>query len=111
MFIKKEIEGRLSEFIELCTSHNVKNLHAFGSSTSTNFNKKTSDIDLLVEIDEKDPILRGEKLMSLWDKFEDFFKRKVDLLTYNSIKNPILKRNIDSTKVKIYDGTGGEIHS
>jgi len=51
----------------------------------------------------------GEKLLSLWDTFELFFHRKVDLLTDSSIRNPYLRKNIDSTKVLIYDGKGSKI--
>jgi len=58
----------------------------------------------LVAIDDADPVERGEKLISLWDTFEIFFKRKVDLLTETSIHNPYLRKSIDSTKVLIYDG-------
>ena len=64
---------------------------------------------LLIEIDNDDPIERGENLMNIWDKFEQFFQRKVDLLTNTSIKNPILKKSIDSTKILIYDGQKQEI--
>ena len=42
--------------------------------------------------------------MSIWDKLELFFQKKVDLLTNNSIKNELLKQNINGTKVLIYDG-------
>jgi predicted nucleotidyltransferase len=84
-------------------------LYAFGSSTTDKFNDITSDIDLLVEIDVPDPIERGEKLLSLWDTFELFFQRKVDLLTDSSVRNPYLRKNIDSTKVLIYDGKGSKI--
>lgn len=71
--------------------------------------KAKSDIDLLVEIDSSDPLDRGEKLMSLWDNFESFFGRKVDLLTDSSITNPYLRKSLDSTKVLIYDGKGTQI--
>ena len=104
MNLKDSIKSRLSDFISLCQAHHVKNLYAFGSSITDSFNEETSDIDLLIEIDRDDPIERGESLMSIWDKLESFFQRKVDLLTYSSIKNPILKKNIDSTKILIYDG-------
>lgn len=67
------------------------------------------DIDLLVEIDDSDPIEKGEKLISLWDTFEDFFHRKVDLLTDSSIRNPFLRKRIDSTKILIYDGSGQKV--
>ena len=38
------------------------------------------------------------------DKLEAYFKRKVDLVTINSIQNPFLKSNVDSSKELIYDG-------
>jgi predicted nucleotidyltransferase len=104
MNLKESIQNKMADFLSLCKSHNVKNLYAFGSSINDKFNEETSDIDLLIEIDNDDPIERGEKLMSIWDKFEQFFQRRVDLLTNASIKNPILRKSIDSTKILIYDG-------
>lgn len=104
MNLKTAIHSRMADFLSLCKSHNVKSLYAFGSSITSNFDEKYSDIDLLIELNDSDPINRGEKLMSIWDQFEQFFQRKVDLLTISSIKNPILKANIDSTKILIYDG-------
>ncbi|NCT10104.1 MAG: DNA polymerase subunit beta [Flavobacteriia bacterium] len=95
----------MADFLTLCKTHHVKNLYAFGSSVTDKFDEKNSDIDLLIEIDEEDPIERGEILMNIWDKLEHFFQRKVDLLTYSSLKNPILKKNIDETKILIYNGT------
>jgi uncharacterized protein len=106
MIIRDQISKKKNDFILLCKSHNVKYLYAFGSSTNERFDPKSSDIDLLVEIDSPDPLDRGEKLLSLWDLFENFFNRKVDLLTESSIRNPYLKKSIESTKVLIYDGSG-----
>ena len=104
MKIKECIQTRLGDFLTLCKSHNVKNIYAFGSAVTENFNDESSDIDLLIEIDNDDPIERGENLMDIWDKLEVFFQRKVDLLTISSIKNPILRKNIDTTKILLYDG-------
>jgi predicted nucleotidyltransferase len=104
MHLKETIKNNSVEFLSLCKSHDVKTLYAFGSSITNNFNEESSDIDLLVEIDTKDPMKRGENLIDLWDKFERIFKRKVDLLTNSSIKNPILRKNIDASKILIYDG-------
>ncbi|MDO5664010.1 MAG: nucleotidyltransferase domain-containing protein [Bacteroidia bacterium] len=105
MIIKDEISKKADDFTELCKSHNVVSLYAFGSSvTDDKFNQETSDIDLLVEVDTADPLERGENLLSLWDAFEIFFNRKVDLLTDSSIKNPYLRKSINATKVLIYDG-------
>jgi uncharacterized protein len=109
MVIKEQISKKQKDFTALCISHNVKYLYAFGSSVTEKFNPKKSDIDLLVEIDSQDPVDRGEKLLSLWDLFEIFFERKVDLLTEASIRNPFLKKSIDSTKVLIYDGSRQQV--
>ena len=109
MIIKDEILKQVTDFTTLCRDHKVRYLYAFGSATNDTFDTNTSDIDLLVEIDDPDPIERGEKLLSLWDTFETFFHRKVDLLTESSIRNPYLRKSIDSTKILIYDGKGSKI--
>jgi uncharacterized protein len=109
MVVKEEILKRANDFNSLCQSYKVKSLYAFGSSTNDSFNSESSDIDLLVEIEYLDPIERGEKLMSFWDQLEGFFNRKVDLLTESSLRNPFLKKSIDSTKVLIYDGSRQKI--
>jgi len=104
MNLREAIRYKMEDFLSLCKAHNVKNLYAFGSSITEQFNENSSDIDLLIEIDIDDPIERGENLMNIWDKFEQFFQRKVDLLTNTSIKNPVLRESVDSTKILIYDG-------
>lgn len=109
MIIKDEILKQKSSFALLCKKHNVRYLYAFGSATTDRFDELSSDIDLLVEIDDPDPIERGEKLLPLWDTFEQFFQRRVDLLTESSIRNPYLRKSIDATKILIYDGKGAEI--
>ena len=111
MIIQDEILKNTSAFIALCKNHKVRYLYAFGSATTDSFDPNTSDIDLLVEIDASDPIERGEKLLSLWDTFEQFFHRKVDLLTDSSIRNPYLRQSIDSTKILIYDRKGSKVLS
>ena len=109
MIIKDQILKDRKRFILLCRNHNVRYLYAFGSSVTGRFSENTSDIDLLVEIDSEDPVDRGEKLLELWDQFETFFRRKVDLLTESSIHNPYLRKSIDSTKVLIFDGSGKKV--
>jgi predicted nucleotidyltransferase len=109
MKISQEIQSRINDFLNLCKVHKVKKLYAFGSSITDHYDEQASDIDLLVEIDDNDPLERGEKLISFWDGLEAFFQRKVDLLTNSSIKNPILRNNINRTKVLIYDGKGQKV--
>ncbi len=105
MVIREEIEKNKKEFNTLCKSHKVKKLFAFGSGVTSQFDPVKSDFDFLVELDITDPIEKGETLLSLWDKFELFFNREIDLLTNASLRNPYLKREIESTKKLIYDGS------
>ncbi len=105
MVIKDLIKNKEVDFEGLCKNHSVKLLFAFGSSVTDNFDFEKSDIDLMVEIDELDPIIRGEKILSLWDKLEIFFKKKVDLLTNPNIRNPYLRQSINESKVLIYDSS------
>lgn len=103
------IKERHDDFVVLCRLHRVDKIYAFGSSITDHFDPSKSDIDLVVKVDIDDPVDRGEALLSLWDKLEALFKRKVDLLTDDSIKNPYLKANINRTKKLIYDREGEKV--
>ncbi|MBT3385068.1 MAG: DNA polymerase subunit beta [Prolixibacteraceae bacterium] len=105
MVIDELIQNNKQGFFNLCKDHQVKYLFAFGSVVTNRFDVKKSDIDLIVEIEEPDPIERGEKILSLWDKLEVFFKKKVDLLSNPNIRNPYLRQSIEESKVLIYDGS------
>ena len=58
----------------------------YGSSVTDRFDYEKSDIDLLVEIDDADPVERGDKLISLWGTFEVFFiEKSIYLLILQSV--------------------------
>jgi predicted nucleotidyltransferase len=103
------IKERYREFLAICESHSVDKIYAFGSSITNQFDPQKSDIDIVVKINIDDPVDRGETLLSLWDKLEALFQRKVDLLTEDSIRNPYLKSSINRTKKLIYDGEGKKV--
>ncbi|HAH55838.1 MAG TPA: DNA polymerase subunit beta [Flavobacterium sp.] len=87
---------------QLCLENKVEKLYLFGSALTADFSKK-SDVDLIIEIEEKNPILKGEILMKTWSELESIFQRKVDLLTSINVKNPILKKSIEANIQLIYD--------
>jgi len=58
----------------------VKRLYVFGSVSTGNFIDKKSDIDLIVELEQMEPVKKGETLINLWDRFEALCGRRVDLL-------------------------------
>ena len=94
-------------FKGLLARNNVSKLYAFGSSVNGPFGQN-SDVDILVEVDAPDE-LEGRMLINIWNGLEDLFKRPVDLLTPNSLRNPYLRKEIDRTKKLIYDGSKRQI--
>ena len=94
--ISNHVNFQSADFINLCKTHRVKVLYAFGSIVNGNFTNQ-SDIDLIVDIDETNPLNRGELLLSFWDRLEQYFDRNVDLLTFTSLRNPYLKDSIHNT--------------
>ena len=76
-------------------------MFAFGSVTRNELNEN-SDIDLVVEIDESDPLSYTDHYFDLKEKLENLLKRPIDLLEEKAIRNPFLRSEIEKTKVLIY---------
>jgi len=85
----------------LCKRHHVKTLHAFGSVLTNRFNTN-SDVDLIVDIDEPNPLTYADNYFDLKFALEDLLKRPIDLLENKAIRNPYLRQSIDDTKQLIY---------
>ncbi|WP_036603470.1 nucleotidyltransferase family protein [Olivibacter sitiensis] len=109
MYIRDAILPRQEYFVTLCDKHNVQKLYAFGSSLTDAFDAAESDVDLMVEINERDPIKKGGLLLDFYTSMEGFFNRKVDMLTDQPLKNPYLRQEIENSKMLIYDGERKEV--
>ncbi|TRW25700.1 DNA polymerase subunit beta [Flavobacterium zepuense] len=103
MALPIEIESKKNKLTELCEKYRVIRLFVFGSLSDGSFNSEKSDVDLLAELEEENPVKKGENIMMLWADLEKLFSRKVDLLTSAKMRNPYLQKQIDSTKQLIYD--------
>lgn len=79
----------------------VTALFAFGSVTTNEFGPD-SDIDMVVEIEDNDPISYSDKYFNLKFRLEEILKHQIDLLEQKAIRNRFLKNEIDRTKVLIY---------
>lgn len=95
------LERNIEQIKRLCQSNSVNELFAFGSITNQNFNDR-SDVDLVVDINDPDPITYSDKYFNLKFSLEEILGRAVDLLESKAIKNPYLKEEIDRTKILIY---------
>jgi predicted nucleotidyltransferase len=95
------LSTHIDQIKDACASNNVRTLFAFGSVTNDRF-KADSDVDLLVDIAETDPILYSDNYFNLKEQLERIFNRHVDLLEQKAIRNSFLKKEIDQTKILIY---------
>jgi len=97
----KLIERNIDKIRELCSKHKVRKLFVFGSVLTDKF-KKDSDIDLIVDFQGIDLYEYADNYFDLKESLENLFKRDVDLLEDKAIKNPYLRKSIDSSKQLIY---------
>jgi predicted nucleotidyltransferase len=89
------------EINELCETHKVRSLYAFGSVLSSNFNTN-SDIDLIVEFNDIDVKDYADNYFDFKFSLEEIFNRPVDLLEEQAIKNPYFKQVVNQSKELVY---------
>jgi hypothetical protein len=97
----EEIKKHIEQIKKLCEANGVKSLFAFGSVLKNKL-RPNSDIDLLVDIDDQDPLTYSDKYFDLKFNLEKIFDRRIDLLELRALKNRFLKKEIDRTKLQIY---------
>jgi uncharacterized protein len=95
------IDRNIDKIRALCNKHKVDRLYVFGSILTDNY-KKTSDIDLLVDFSGVDIYDYADNYFDLKTSLEKLLKRQVDLLENKAVKNPYLRKSIDSSKHLIY---------
>ncbi len=95
------IEQYRNNLRRLCEKYSVDKLYVFGSILNDNFSS-TSDIDFIVRFDTVDIERYADNYFNLKFALEALFKRKVDLLEEQAIKNPFFKKAVDKSKKLIY---------
>ena len=96
------LSNNIDQIQEACVANKVKSLFAFGSVTNDKFSPH-SDIDLIVDIAESDPLEYTDKYFDLKERLEKILNRHIDLLEQKAIRNPFLKKEIHQTKILIYE--------
>lgn len=90
------------KIVELCRTHHVRRLSAFGSAVREDFDPARSDVDFLVEF-EALPYPDGlNNRLDLEERLVRLLKRPVDLVGDGSIKNPYLLREINADRKLLY---------
>ena len=95
------LEKHREELIDLCKKHHVERMFVFGSVLNKNFSSQ-SDVDFLIKIKEVPVDVYTDSFFEIYEGLQNILKRKVDLLTEQSISNPYFLEEINRTKTLIY---------
>jgi predicted nucleotidyltransferase len=95
------INQNIKQVKTLCKKHKVEKLYLFGSATNNTFSED-SDLDFLVKFNITDLSLYFDNYMSFKEKLGKLFKRNIDLVEEQTLKNPILINSINKNKELIY---------
>jgi len=88
---------------DICSKHMVKNLYLFGSAANERFDTKNSDIDLVFEFAENIELLDyADNYFSFLQNLELLFEKKVDLLSYKALRNPVMIEEVEKSKISLY---------
>ncbi len=94
--------ARRAEVAALCRRFHVRRLDLFGSAARGTFDPARSDLDFVVTYEEMPPEEYADVFFGLHDELADLFRRPIDLLTAESIRNPYLRESIENSRMVLY---------
>jgi predicted nucleotidyltransferase len=96
------LENRMDQLRERCRERHVRRLEAFGSAVGGDFDPATSDVDFLVDFESLSPAAHAKAYFGLLGDLQDMFRRNVDLVEVEAIRNPFFLRSIAGQRVVLY---------
>ena len=96
------ITNNLRDIYQICKTHNIEKLWAFGSVCTPYFNDK-SDVDFLVDFKPLPLEDYADNYFIVCDIMESLLNRKVDLVTVNSLGNPYFIKSLEKNKTILYE--------
>jgi predicted nucleotidyltransferase len=96
------LDDHRQELSELCRKYRVRRLDVFGSSTRSDFDEQSSDVDLLVEFEDMPHADRADAYLGFLTAAEALLQRQVDLVEVGAVRNPYLRRGIEESKEFVY---------
>jgi predicted nucleotidyltransferase len=92
----------LPEIMHLCRQHKVKTLYAFGSVLTERFGND-SDVDLIVKFHDIPVEDYADNYFDFKFSLQEIFKRPVDLLEEQAMRNPYFIQHVNRQKQLIYE--------
>ena len=98
----REIEDHRVAIEALCRRFQVRRLELFGSAVGETFDQKSSDLDFLVEFDDRPTTGYADAYFGLAEALKDLFHRDVDLVVLSAVKNPYFRESIERSRTLLY---------
>lgn len=95
------LEKHINDINQLCSTHKVRQLYAFGSVLTDKFNRD-SDIDLIVDFEPVELSQYADNYYDLKSSLEQVLQKPVDLLEEKAIKNPYFRQVVNNQRQLIY---------
>ena len=89
------------QLAKLCKKHNVSRLYITGSAVSGNLTSE-SDLDFIIRFKEISITDYFLNYLNLKKSLRKLFKRPIDLIEEQTLKNPVLINSLDANKLLIY---------
>ena len=99
---KSPIEYKRRKLKAICERRGVERLALFGSALRDDFDPGRSDLDFCVEFQPMTLHEHAESYFGLLEELEDLFARRVDLVEIAAVRNPYLRREIETGQETLY---------
>ncbi|MDE7510282.1 MAG: nucleotidyltransferase domain-containing protein [Muribaculaceae bacterium] len=102
----KLITDNIHHLRQICEKYMVRKLYVFGSILTARFNEE-SDVDFSVDFNAEE--INRHKMdwsdifFGLIESLEQLFGRKVDLIDERYISNKYFRKELDNTKILVYE--------
>lgn len=98
----KELTDRTEELERLCRKFRVNRLDVFGSASTGEFDRLTSDLDFLVVFDSLCPREHADAYFGLLSELQELFSRNIDLVELHAINNPYFLKTVEESRSALY---------
>ena len=104
------IDQHQNALAELCVQFGVERMYLFGSAADGRFSPEVSDLDFLVEMQDRRPTgSYADRYLGLAEALERLFSRRVDLVTEQAIRNPYFRQQVELTRRLVYEQPHQEV--
>lgn len=97
-----ELARHRADLVDACRRFGVVRLDVFGSAARGDFDRTTSDVDFLVEIEPPEGMSRFEAYFGLKEALEALLGCPVDLVAPSALSNPYFAQAVERTREPLY---------